>query len=213
MERKWTSLMFAAVCLAAGPALAGIETLPPWSQTGIIGESTHWRWDFPTAATASTPTSGTGIGTPQIAPSPDWTWQPTSPTGGQGVMSIVPGGSVVVTVPNFPRPNEFKLIWIQYHWFGTGAEPATSASANGVAAAPYGPTITPSPGVGGGLVGARGWQFPFNPELETITIHNPDLQNFMYIDWLVIDTICAPSPEGAAVLAIAGLVAMSRRRR
>lgn len=207
--------VFAGAAIST-PALAGIDFPPPWDGTGIVGNSTHWRWDFyPPGPTSQDPLIpvGSGNGTPQIIPSTSWIWQPSSPFGGDGVICIPPGGIVQIIVPNFPQPNDFKYIWIQYHWFGTGAEPATSAVAGGgFTATPYGPTVTPSPGPGGGLVGAHGWQFPFNPPEELITIRNPDPNNPMYIEWLTINTICAPTPGAAAVMGLGGLLAARRRR-
>lgn len=194
-------------CTLCGTALGGDEQPPPWQGTGIVGNETHWRWDFfPTAPFIPT---GQGPGTPNIT---GGTWAPSAPGpigGGDGVYCINPGDTVTIGMPNFPITNDFKYIWIEYHYFG-GAEPVTHAFSGGNTASPYGPTVTPSPGPGGGLIGAQGWQFPFNPDFEFITISNPGNAP-LYLEWLSISTICAPAP-GAAALLLLGTLPLQRRR-
>ncbi|MGH7132618.1 MAG: hypothetical protein ACREJO_11790 [Phycisphaerales bacterium] len=224
LKTSFLSVMAAvALASAAAPAMAGIDFPPPWTGTGIQGNSTHWRWDFdgqPGSTDPSVPT-GNGPGVPTILPG-NHAYFPFNPMEPQpnttSVILIPPGGFIDILVPNYPQPNEFKLIWIQYHYFSAGAEPGTLVL--GGAAAPYGPVITPShptdPATGAplpGLVGGHGWRLPFNPPFETIRIFNPDQSNPMFIDWLTIDTICAPSPTAAAMLGLGTLMAAGRRRR
>lgn len=224
MSLKMTLLSVVAVVAMAAtavPAMGGIEVPPPWQAQGITGDETHWRWDFfPPGPTSPDPTvpTGHGTGTPQILPGTGWLWQPTSPLGGDGVLCIAPGATIEILVPNFPQPNDFKLIFIQFHFFG-GSVPVFGASAPGSAGTPvsaiqWGPTYTITPAPGGGSIGAQGLCFPgFNPQFEIITITNPNPNNPLYFEWLTIDTICAPSPAAAAMLGLSGLLAAGRRRR
>jgi hypothetical protein len=223
MSYKMAFLSVLAASALTGTAMGGIVTPPPWTGTGIQGNETSWHWDFTPNAGSNDPSvpTGHGNGTPQIIPGTGWTILPNNPFNpipGTGVLCIAPGATIEIMVPNFPDPNLFKYIWIQYHWFGTGGEPHTGAtaptSAGGTATAgPWGPTVTPTPGLGGGLVGAHGLMFPFNPPWEIVTITNPDPNNPMYLEWLHIDTICAPSPGAAAMLGLGTLLAAGRRRR
>jgi len=54
---------------------------------------------------------------------------------------------------------------------------------------------------------------PFCPSIETITVSNP-FSVPMYVDQVVIDTICHPVPEPGSLIAIgAGIAAFAARRR
>lgn len=235
MSWKMTILsVVATVALAsvAAPAMGGIEVPPPWQSQGITGNETHWRWDFfpPSPPITTSPLDPVGHGAPGTPPPTinGGQWLPTAPPqtdptggtipgGGDGVYCIQPGGTITITMPNWPQPNDFKLIFIQFHFFG-GAVPVAGASAIGPAGTPvsainWGPTYTISPGPGGGSIGAAGLCFPFNPDFELITISNPSPNTFMYLEWLTIDTICAPSPGAAAMLGLGTLLAAGRRRR
>lgn len=207
--------LLAGVAVTSTHARAGIEQPPPWAGWGQSGGTTHWCFDFfPPNPTGGGPLDprpgGFGPGHPQINLG-NSIWQPSSPFGGDGVICIPAGGGLEILVPNYNDPAHTKLIWVQYHFFG-GAEPVVDVFVPGAAgASPWGPTVTPSPGPGGGLIGAQGLQLPFCPPFEIIRITNPGPQP-IYLEWLCIDTICIPAPGSAAVLALAGMAAMRRRR-
>ena len=120
-------------------------------------------------------------------------------------------------MPNWPQPNDFKLVWVQYHIVqgpAIGLDPVIGGSAMNTAgqtilASPWG---TPTPVPPGGGVGGQGLRFPFNPNDELITLTNPNPFP-MVLDWLQINTICAPSPGVAVLVGMGGLVAAGRRRR
>lgn len=211
MNRYPLTLGAALVCCAfGGAALGGIHTPPPWAGQGLVGGSTHWEWQFH-------PGPGSNIGTGSGAPGT----QPPVVTGGQpfptisdGAWILPPGQSITIDLWNYPNQNDFKLIWIQYHLLSVNGAPALppviDVQFGPVLATPFGPpNVTPLPD--GGLIGSQGFRFPFNPPIEIITITN--VTPFpMIFDWLVIDTICAPTPGAGAALVL-GAAAVLRRRR
>jgi hypothetical protein len=206
------SLLGAAAicCTLAGAAFAGNDTPPPWAGQGLQGNSTHWHWDFQQGPVG--PQVGTGFGPPN-APAPVVTGGTWVPTAGNGAWMLLPGESITIDLFNYPNPNDFKLIYIQYHLLGgplPPTPPLIQVDFNGTAAVPFGPpTLTPTPD--GGLIGAQGFRFPFNPPFEIIHIINTG-QTPMLFEWLTIDTICAPTP-GAGAAMVLGSAALLRRRR
>lgn len=199
----------AVCCAIAGTALGGIDTPPPWAGTGIVGNSTHWHWDF---HPGPAPEVGTGFGPPNGQPPIVTGGQPV-PTLGDGAWVLQPGQGITIDLFNFPNTNDFKLIWIQFHLLPiVGAlvqPPVVQVTFGSAQATPWGPgSITPTPD--GGIIVSQGFQFPFNPPFEIIQIFN-NTQVPMAFEWLTIDTICAPTPGAAGVLALGG-VALARRR-
>jgi hypothetical protein len=201
----------AVCCTFAGVTLGGIDTPPPWTGTGITGNSTHWHWEF---QNPNAPQVGVGSGPPNSQPPivTGGTWVPT--IGANGAWGLNPGESITIDLANFPQPNDFKLIWIQYHLIGLAGAlvtpPVIQVDSGGIPGLPYGtPTLTPTPD--GGLIGAQGFRFPFNPAFEIIHIFNAS-NTPMFFEWLTIDTICAPTPGATAIMLLGG-VAVTRRRR
>ncbi|MFT3685192.1 MAG: hypothetical protein QM783_09750 [Phycisphaerales bacterium] len=202
----------AVCCSIASTVLGGIDTPPPWAGSGITGNSTHWHWDF--GANSTAPAIGVGNGPPN-SPPPIVTggaWAPN--VGANGSWGLAPGDSITIDLANYPNPNDFKLIWIQYHLVGLAGAPVQppqmQVEFGGTLAGPYGtPVFAPTPD--GGAIGAQGFRFPFNPPVEIIHIFN-NTQVPMFFEWLTIDTICAPTP-GAAAMMLLGSTALMRRRR
>lgn len=204
----------AAGCAITGTVLGGIDTPPPWAGTGITGNSSHWHWDF--GANSTAPFIGTGNGPPNSPPPivTGGTWAPNM--GADGAWGLLPGESITIDMPNFPDPNQFKLIWVQYHIFGLPGTPPVQppliqVDSGGVLGLPYG-TSTSTPTPDGGLIGAQGFRFPFNPAFEVFHIVNTG-QFPMFFEWLTIDTICAPTPGAGAVLVLGSAALLRRRRR
>ncbi|MBY0308646.1 MAG: hypothetical protein K2Q09_07885 [Phycisphaerales bacterium] len=204
----------AVCCCLAGTVLGGVDTPPPWTGTGIVGNSSHWNWDF--AANSTAPFVGVGYGPPNAQPPivTGGTWAPGM--GADGAWVLLPGESITIDMANFPIPNDFKLMWVQYHVFGLPGTPPLQppliqVDSGGVIGQPYGtPTSTLTPD--GGLIGAQGFRFPFNPAFEVFRITNNG-QSPMFFEWLTIDTICSPTPGAGAALALGSAVLMRRRRR
>ncbi|HYD01299.1 MAG TPA: MYXO-CTERM sorting domain-containing protein [Phycisphaerales bacterium] len=202
----------AVCCTLAGTVLGGNDTPPPWAGTGLVGNSTHWRWDFQGGPVP--PFAGTGFGPPNTPPPivTGGVWAPNAGTDGGWLLPA--GGTLTIDVFNFPDPNEFKLIWIQYHLLGTpGAltpPPQIQVNFLGTFAQPWGtPTITTTPD--GGLIGAQGFRFPFNPPLEVFTLTNAGSTPIIF-EWITIDTICTPTPGAGAALLLGGAALLRRRR-
>jgi hypothetical protein len=199
----------AAVCALAGTVYAGNDFPPPWANWQQTGGLTHWHWDFANGPTA--PPTGSGPGLPQLTLTGNAFYSPTGPGGHGGI--VLPGGSAIdILVPNYNIPTHIKLIWVQTDYIG-GPEPEVSASFGAFNGDHWGPTVTPGPSPDGlGLVSGAGWQLPFCPPFEIVHIANPHPGTTTFIRWLTIDTICIPTPAGAAVLGLGSLAAVRRRR-
>ncbi|MGH7132619.1 MAG: hypothetical protein ACREJO_11795 [Phycisphaerales bacterium] len=195
-----------AVCV---PALGGVANPPPWQGSGLVGNEVMVRWDF---TSISNPV---GMSETNVGSGPAQMGGPVN-FDGSGFLTIPAGGTIVMDVPNFPHPNDFKLVWVQYHIVGGpvfAVDPVIGGSAVNSAgitvfATPWGVPILVPPQGG---IGAQGLYFPFNPDHETITLFNPGTTP-MVLDWLQINTICAPSPCAAAILGLGGLLVARRRR-
>lgn len=194
----------------AAPALGGIANPPPWQGSGIVGSEAMVRWDF---TVISNPV---GMSETTFGPGPGQMGGPVN-FDGSGFLVIPPGATITMGVPNYIQPNDFKLVWVQYHIVGgavaavnpiIGATADTTAGTS-VTAASWGTPVLVGPQGG---VGGQGLIFPFNPSFETITLTNPDPLNPMVLDWLQINTICAPTPGAAAIVGLGGLLTARRRR-
>ncbi|MDP1662931.1 MAG: hypothetical protein Q8L55_13530 [Phycisphaerales bacterium] len=202
----------AAACALAGTVQAGINFPPPWANWAQQGATTHWYWNFSNGPNNPQGQGVPGTPPPQITFTGGATWVQPNATQ-PGVICIPGGGSVVVCIPNYDSPIHQKFIWVQTDYFG-GPEPVISAGFGpaGSDGGPWGPTVTPSPSPTGGLISGAGWQLPFCPPGEYITISNPNPGSVTYITWLNIDTICISTPGSAALLGAGSLLALRRRR-
>jgi hypothetical protein len=118
------------------------------------------------------------------------------------------GGLIQLYVPNAPTPNRWKWIWLQIT-YNAGND--------------YSPVIQTEPAwvqkdlvysldAGGGYKHDTYFiAIPDNPEVEWITI----LPAFcaLYVDEIVVDTICIPEPAAVALISLGGVFLFRRRRR
>ena len=124
--------------------------------------------------------------------------------GHQGVWPL--SGEVFVPIINFPESLDEKRIWIQLTWRSKGGQPAVEASADQI------------PWVDGYQIGeasqlADGWyhstyEIVLNPNPPEEMVH---IYGAIYLDEMVIDTICIPEPTTVALLSIGGLLALRKR--
>jgi hypothetical protein len=212
----WAALLTAAVVI---PSTAFADDLhpPPWLRG--LPNSTSQEWVF------NTPNLGVPDGAINGLPAPGW-WNPNgtpfmtdavqsnwlpAAAGRTGVWSIFPGGILQFMIPNTPESHtRTKEIWAQITW--------ASASPTGVVSlVPFGPPGSTVETIGVITLGG-GWFhstfhyiLPFNPEREFYQIIN-NSDSKLYVDQVVLDTICVPEPATMAGLGF-GLLLIARRMR
>jgi hypothetical protein len=204
-----SAIAFTALCLgigiafSAGSAFADDVVPPAWrGQPG----TTFGQWEFSTPDMNPPPEPGFlypwGLPTISIQPSFMGTWQPEY-NGKQGVWPLA--GLITTTIPNRPLALDFKDIWVQLTWTPVGpySRPVVEESRFGVPATVVAETPLPN-----------GWyntafliHLTPNPDWETVKVSGS-----VYVDEMVIDTICAPEPASLALLAAGALVILRRRR-
>ena len=113
--------------------------------------------------------------------------------------------SMVLEIPNSPTPNEYKELWIQVTYYSDeGLDPSilTIPDATEVE------VIANVPLDDWYRHGTYRVRIEPNPDSETVYI-TPALCT-LYVDEVVVDTICIPEPAAVALLAV-GLLVLRRR--
>ncbi len=206
------SIALAAVAgVSASMAVADDLNPPPWRGQP---DTTFQHWTFGPNSPSGAPDPGYNNpnGTPFMNSSDGGSfWEPTV-NGRIGVWGVT-SGFLHFRVPNDNEPDAIaKYIWIQVTWAGQVPPGVNGVSSTDHDFVPLGDPQT--------IALADGWfhtTFQFSlkecPEWEDIFITNPGVTGApLYIDQVVIDTICVPAPATGA-LAFVGLVALGRRRR
>lgn len=220
----------AVFVVSSSSALAGdlfppspSNPLAPWNPAGFPNpdpNTTFNYWHF----TQPVPQPETFDSNPHIAPgsitNPDGsTWAPPGSPGGydgNGTWSIPAGGFMDFFIPNFGPSSGPKFVYIQIKFSGVLPGWSTFDPSGGGTGHHYPgePVVTPSPVPG--FPGISSWSdtlmFDYNPAGEIIHIFNPASQGKCFLDQLVVDTICTPTPGTAGLLVLGGLVAARRRR-
>lgn len=223
MSRKnaITLLTLAALSGAsiAGSARAGDLNPPPWPRG--TPDTTFQAWTFPTpsAPTPADPGFFNPNGVPFMGLTGNPVWQPQF-AGFNGVWCLSqPTDSLDFRVPNKFDPLSPKDIWIQVKYW----EPVPAVGnldilvvPDGLAALAVMPFLVTSYPIG---PAGSGWnqgvfqvQLPYCPNFEDIVIKSHLPGAVLYIDQVVIDTRCIPTPGSLALFAGAGLIGMRRRR-
>lgn len=212
ISKRIGGLLLAAAVIAPVAAAHDL-TPPPWR--GDPG-STFQHWMFNQPPNPAGPTlpdqlqQVPGLGQPSYMEPGPFQWHPTF-MGMGGVLSVPGGGVVRFFIPNFEEPPpHFKKIRVQLTWF--------TGNPNTIVIPPGGPAI-------GGTVSTQpipgtAWNhstvdFMLDgcPPYEFVAIRNLTSDK-VFLDQVVIDTICTPVPEPATMAALGiGAFAFIRRKR
>ncbi len=202
---KWTGhiLLFLSTSLFT---FAALDLNPPsWRNQP---RATYQFWDFSINDLTPLPDGYNGPFNPleaDVRPS-SGVWL-SQESGRNGVFPL--SGEIFVPVYNFAKPLDQKIIRVQMTWLGKGGIPQVEARAVSPDTIPG---ITVSEWVAGTLIKeeslAEGWMHGTyevivrpNPQQEIIHIFGP-----IYIDDLIIDTVCIPEPATWGLLGIGSLM-------
>lgn len=126
-----------------------------------------------------------------------------------GYIGIWPlSGEVYVPIYNFPEPLDYKLIQIQLTWTTKGSMPNVEASGDD------GPMI-PGTLLSETLLDDLGW---YHSTFQIVLQPNPiqelvHVYGAIYLDEMVIDTICIPEPATLGFMAVGGLFLLGLRKK
>lgn len=205
----------AVAILATSAVRADDLTPPPWRfQPG----TTFQHWDFSAGPGGGAPDApGVNLfnpyGTPILTPGGGAGWLPSF--GGRndvwGLASAAGLGSLAFDVPNTNVSQHQKDLWLQITYFGT-APSWTVAGPTGVFGLTAGPITTPL--ANGWFHELTEWNVATCPPFERVSISPNTAGAVLFVDQVVIDTQCypIPTPGGAALLGLAGLSLLRRRR-
>lgn len=197
MKRTMYVLLLSSLSL---PTLAALDLNPPdWRGHE---RSTYQYWDFSTDNQTPEPEDYKGAFQPlpaEVYPS-SGSWNDEL-EGHTGVFPL--SGDIYVPVYNFSEPLNEKIIWIQLTWLSKGWTPLVEAKADSLDIQTVIPEWTT-----GFLIDEQvlndGWTHSTfkvilrpNPSQELIHIYGS-----IYIDDLVVDTLCIPEPATLVLMAM-----------
>lgn len=198
----------------ASPSLADDLTPPPWR---FNPGSTVQHWDFSAGAGGGAPDAlplNNSWGTPMLSPSLGSVFQ-SSFNGRNDVWSLSGQSALQFDIPNTGNSAHQKELWLQVTYFVPAPSPAPTYT---VASATTGPftfissQVTALPG--GWTHELTKWSTLVCPPFERISITPTLVGTVVFVDQVVVDTLCfpVPTPGVAGTLAMGGLVALRRRR-
>ena len=208
MSARLLRLSALVVLLAASCACTAMvdPAAPPWR--GLPG-TTYARWEF---------------NTPDLNPAPDWCHNPN----GMPATEVFPGhdwlpvyggrlgvwplsGLIVVDIPNYAPPNPFKEVWVQVIW--SSQSPYAEPDVDELLFHRAGELVRRVP-----LPSSENLQW-WHDTYRLFIVPNPThevirIQGAIWVDELVIDTICVPEPSSLAALGgMIGFAGFVLRRR
>jgi len=216
---KRLAVVCGVLLLLAGPVLAADINPPPWwpidpGEPPPVG-ATYQGWEFMTDDPVSMPDFGDnpyGFSPAEVLPIGPWIdelmpfeyelgyWV------GVGVWPL--SGEIIVPINNIPRVNEQKIIWVQLTWMPQ-QDPASRPVVEEIEWNGGPGTIVNEEPIGPDWIHTTyEIVLPFNPDHEVVYI-----QGDIYVDELVIDTLCTPEPATLALMGLGSLLMVVRRRR
>lgn len=207
-------LSASAIAFFAGSVMADDLTPAPWR---FNPGSTVQHWDFSAGPGGGLPDAlplNNPYGVPAMAPSAGAGWL-GSFNGRPDVWNLSGTSALTFDIPNTGNTTHQKEVWLQVTWFAPAPSPGPGYT---VASATSGPftqissTLTTLPN--GWTHELTRWVTPVCPPLERISIFPNLVGTVVFVDQVVIDTLCypVPAPGAASVLALGGLAAFRRRR-
>ncbi|MFO0861104.1 MAG: hypothetical protein U0570_11140 [Phycisphaerales bacterium] len=212
MLKMLGSLPLVAIACVTAPAMADDLNPPSWRGQP---DSTFQEWTFQPNATSGPANPGyvNPNGVPTMSASDGGTFWTESFGNRIGVWGLT-NGSLNFRVPNDNDQDAIaKFIWIQVTWFGQVPPLVSGVSSTDHDFSPLGDPQTIQ--LADGWMHTT-WQFSLKecPAFEDIFVSGATLTGApIYIDQVVIDTICIVPAPGACGLGLAGLVLAARRRR
>lgn len=210
---------FVFMSVVAACASAGVVN-PPWDPS--LPRQTLQAWMFGPGSDPFLPTVvDNPNGMPQFTPStsavylPDNPLTPNSP--GTGVWCLTGDASLSFFIPNYNEldPKEI-FISIKYSVpaAGAGVPTADVVGVSGTAGTPIGNTYTPEPvSFGVSMIHYHQWLPTCEPFRVSISLPTGLPGAVGYIEQVVVQTVCVPSPGGVvSLMAGMGIVSVRRRR-
>ena len=209
-----TTLALLSLLAASGAAMADDLTPPPWR---FQPQTTVQHWDFSAGPGGGAPDAlplNNIYGTPNFVPTTGTNWLTTF-NGRNNVWALGGGGSLNFDIPNDGDPNDTKFLWLQITYFSLAPTPPPGVvigSSSGLFTQIGGPFNTALPG--GWVHQLTQWQITPCPLFERVTIFPGLVGAQSFIDQVVVDTQCVPTPTPgtASLAAVGGLLAFRRRR-
>lgn len=194
--------------LVLNPVWADDYNPPPWRGEN---NTTTQIWEFPTDTNPSDPDSYVNPnGTANLTVTGDFPFTAwlADDKGHQGVWKFE--DFIKIDIANYVIQNPYKEIWIQLTFAADGGA-GLSPLINTV------PTLTGVPTlIDKQQVDSYYWRATYsliiepNPDFESIYIQPRDCT--MYLDELVIDTICVPEPTTICLISLGTLVLLRKRK-
>lgn len=205
------AVLVAVAGVSASWAVADDLNPPPWRGQP---HSTFQHWTFPPTNSSGSPTEWSNPnGTPNMSASDNSQYFPEF-EGRTGVWGFPGGNHLRFDIPNNDNPDAiYKLVWVQVTWFGAGLPGVEGTTSNDT---PLGLIADPQTiQLPDGWFHTT-WLFSVKecPDFEIVFLGNTNPTGApLYIDQVVIDTICIVPAPATGMLALAGLVVAGRRRR
>ncbi|UCD73832.1 MAG: hypothetical protein JSV91_08530 [Phycisphaerales bacterium] len=204
----------------AAPAMADDLIPPPWDRYTPNTVFAHWTFDSPANDEGQYVAEDfwqlSVFDDPYIDSYYNDAYWLDEFEGRDGVINPWGGDYLQMHLDNYDCYSPVKFIYLQITWWTDGYEGDRPLPDVWDAYSPHGPVdwsvaeITDEFELGDGWWYSR-WYIEMwpNPEWEWINFY-PAWSEDMYIDQIVVDTLCIPAPGALALLGLAGLI---RRRR